>query len=373
MENKRRINIMHTVLSLEVGGLEKIVYELVLGLDKDLYNVEVCCLDELGEFAYRLMQHNISVTLLRRNQKHYDALYPIRLRKLLREKDIDILHAHSGSFFLATQAGILSRTRAIIYTDHGRHLVEPEILLYMDRFSAHFAKKIIAVSGELEEYLIEKVRLPANKLTTIINGINTNSYKYREKSLSLLSELRIPDDYNIVGTVGRLVEVKDQTTIINAFCRVAKKYPNTILLLVGDGPLRAKLENVAIELNAINNIRFVGNRNDVPDLLNLMDVFMLTSLSEGTSVSLLEAMASGVPPVVTNIGGNPFIVKDGENGILVNPGDVVETTNSINYLMGNDTARKKMGQNASETVKQYYGLDKMIDKYVCIYQNSISK
>lgn len=373
MNSKAKINIMHTVLSLEIGGLEKIVYEIVMGMDREVYNVEVCCFDELGAFAKKLIEQNISVTLLRRNQKRYDVFYPIKLRNLLRIKKTDIIHAHSGTFFHATQAGILARISAIIYTDHGRHLVEPKMLLYMDRFCGFFAKKIVAVSKELENYLINIVRLPAKKMTTIINGINTNEYRAKEKSFRLLKELGITQKNRVVGTVGRLVEVKDQMTMIRAIVELAKIIPDVVLVVVGDGTMMTKLKEYSVEQRIMQHIRFVGNREDVPEILNIMEVFLLTSLSEGTSVSLLEAMACGVPAIVTNIGGNPSIVNDGENGFLVEPKNVSDIAKKLLILLESDDVRNKMGIKASETVRQYYALDKMIEKYDDIYKHAVFK
>jgi L-malate glycosyltransferase len=371
LDNKR-INIMHLVLSLEVGGLEKVVVDSVLGLDKIMFNVEVCCFDDLGKLADCLTQYNITVTLLRKNQVHYDYLYPIKLSKLLKAKNIHVLHMHSGTFFHGTQAGILARTPAMIYTDHGRHLVDPKILLYMDRFSGIFASKIIAVSKELETYLIDVVKLPAYKTTTIINGINTDTFRYKEKSLTLLKELNIPVNYKIIGTVGRLAEVKDQSTMINSLIKVREKLPDTMLLLIGDGPLRSELQRLVANKGLNNNVRFLGNRVDVPDLLNLLDVFLLTSLSEGTSISLLEAMSSGIAPIVTNVGGNPSLVDDNIHGILISPQNVAELAENLIELLQNDEKRKIYGENASLRVREKFSLAKMVKEYEKLYINLLN-
>lgn len=364
---------MHVSLSLEVGGLEKVVAENAVGVDKDIFHVEVCCFDGLGHFAEFLQQKGINVTLVRRNQDHYDALFPIRLGKLLRDKNIHILHMHSGTFFLGTQAGLLSRVPIMVYTDHGRHLVEPKMLLAMDRFSGFFAKKIIAVSKELEKYLIEVVRLPPDKTTTIINGINTNTFTYREKSLTLLKELNIPESHKVIGTVGRLVEVKDHITLIHAFHKVFADNPDMTLLFIGDGPIKSVLQQLVRDLCLIDNVIFAGSRSNVPELLNLLDIFVLTSLSEGTSISLLEAMASGVVPMVTDVGGNPSIVTHQHNGLLVKPKDISQIAESLTYLLHYEDASSMYRQNAVNTVKRHFSLDKMIERYTDIYIDLLEK
>lgn len=372
LDSGNKINIMHMVLSLEMGGLEKIVVESVLSFDKELFNIEVCCIDELGCLANNLTAGKIKVTLIK-IQDRYDLIFPLKLSKFLRKKNVHILHMHSGTFFVGTQAGIFAQTPVKIYTDHGRHLVDPKILLAMDRYSGVFANKIIAVSKELEKYLVEVVKLSSNKTITIINGINTNTFTYKEKSTTLLKELDIPVNFRIIGTVGRLAEVKDQSTMINSLFKVRNKMPDTMLLLIGDGPLRTELEQLVNNSKLNNNVRFVGNREDVPDLLNLLDVFLLTSLSEGTSIALLEAMSSGIAPIVTNVGGNPSLVDDNINGILISPQNVNELTEKLIDLLQNDERRKKYAENASQKVREKFSIAKMIKEYEMLYISLLSE
>ncbi|MHB8056976.1 MAG: glycosyltransferase [Desulfuromonadaceae bacterium] len=363
----KKINIMHTVLSLEMGGLEKVVSDAVSGLDKDRYDVEVCCFDTLGHFASCLPGQGVNVNLVKRNQARYDAFFPFRLKKLLQEKKTDILHMHSGTFFLGTQAALLAGIPRMVYTDHGRHLVDPKILLAMDRFCGFFVKKIIAVSNELEKYLVDVVKLPAAKMTTIINGINTDLFTPGPKSAALLDELKIPPAHRIIGTVGRLVEVKDQVSMIKAFAKVLEEISDITLLFIGEGPLLPVLQQTARDCNVAENVVFAGKRSDISRLMNLIDIFMLTSLSEGTSISLLEAMASGVTPIVTDVGGNPSIVQHGVNGILVSPKDVPGIASAIVSLLNHDGLRYRYSHNAMKTVRENYSLKSMIDKYSALY------
>jgi len=180
-----KINLMHVVLSLMVGGLERLVAETSLKMNREIFNIEVCCIDELGHFSQYLTERGIRVTLLERNHKHYDALYPFRLMKLLRRKNIHIMQMHSGTFFLATQAGVLARTPVRVYTDHGRALEDTPLRIREDRLSALFVDKIIAVSQELERYLLDIVKLSPKKTVTVINGINTAEFCARAKPRAL--------------------------------------------------------------------------------------------------------------------------------------------------------------------------------------------
>ena len=369
MITSERINLMHVVLNLGVGGLEKLVSDIVLHLNRKIFNVEVCCLDSLGYFSNILNNKEINVTLIQRNQKHYDTFYPFRLMKLLRKKNIHILHMHSGTLFLATQAGILARTPLMVYTDHGRHLFDSPKIILMDRVSSFFVDKIIAVSKELENYLTSVVKISRNKIVTVVNGINTSLFYPREKPQNLLEEFKIAGDYKVIGTVGRLAEVKDHASLIKAFKIVHARIPKSVLMIVGDGPLKEQLLEAVAENNLNNSVIFTGNRNDLPELLSLFDVFVLSSLSEGTSVSLLEAMAAGIPPVVTDVGGNRSIVDDMVNGIFVKPKDINHMAEAIITLLCDERTHKKFSANALHKVHTQYRIDKMIDYYTSIYLN----
>lgn len=355
------------MLSLVVGGLERLVVDSSLLMHDMGINVEVCCFDELGLFSEHLTSRGINVTLLKRNPKRYDAFYFFRLARFLREKNAHVLHMHSGTFFLATQGGVLARVPAMIYTDHGRALVDTSLRMKEDRISGLFVDRIIAVSQELERYLIEIVRLPRKKTITVINGISTSEFAYRPKPVALLEEFRIPSNYNIIGTVGRIDAVKDQASLIRAFKLIRERIPRTVLVLVGDGPLRSDLENLAANEGLSGSVVFTGNRKDVPKILNLLDVFVLSSLSEGTSVSLLEAMASGVVPVVTDVGGNASIVDHAINGIVVRPKNVEQLAGAIADIIIDENKRNKLRDNAMAKVRDYYSISSMVKQYRAIY------
>jgi L-malate glycosyltransferase len=365
MNNK--INVMHLVLSLETGGLERLVSDCVISMDKNIFNIEVCCFDRLCGFYDVLIDNNIKVTLLKRNQKRYDYFYPLKLAKFLKERNIDILHMHNGTLFHGIQAGILARTSVMILTDHGRPLIESQKGIMIDRLSGYFVDKIIAVSVELENKLTKVIKFSKHKTSTIINGINTNVFSIRIKPKELMAKFGISEKHRVIGTVGRLAEVKDQSSLIDAFYQVHEIIPDSILIIVGDGPLRDQLENKIQRLNLTESVKIIGNRNDVPHILNLFDIFVLPSLSEGTSIALLEAMASGIAPVVTNVGGNPSLVDHNINGIVVPPKKVDELAENIQYLLKNDEKRKEFGERASRKVMEQYSIAKMIKEYEGLY------
>lgn len=363
----RKINVLHLLLSLETGGMERFVYEHCLEIDKSMFNVSVCCIDRLGGFYESLVENGIRVDLLEKNQNHFDWFFPWKLKKYLKEDNINILHIHTGAFFHGSVAGFLAKTPGIIYTEHGRHLVEPKVIYLLDKISSMFTDKIVTVSPDLKKHLINKIKLPAKKIVTIINGVNTKSFIPRDKSINLLKELGIESGYNVIGAVGRLAPIKNQAALIRAFDIVQQKIPKSRLILVGEGPCETELKNLTHELGLVGSVVFAGNRKDIPEILNLFDVFVLPSLLEGTSLSLLEAMASGVPPVVSNVGGNPNIVTEDYNGYLVEPNDFEKMAEKIISILTDAEKAQVFKNNSRNTVLSGFSLETNVELYKKIY------
>ena len=369
----KRINLTHLVLDMDIGGLQRLITDTTLAMDRDVYSMEVVCMNRLGCFADVLRQQGIEVTLLQKNQQHADLFYPLRLRSYLRKKKIHILHMHPGAFIFGALAAWLARTPASVYTEHGRALVEDPVRTAEDRVAGKLIGKIVAVSDDLHVSLIEKIKLPARKICTIINGIAMSAFARREKPQRLLDEFGIAPECKVVGTVGRLDSIKDQLTMIKAFVQASGRLGNGRLIIVGEGPERENLESYVKDNKLENDVILAGSRDDIPDFLNLFDLFVLSSLSEGTSISLLEAMASGLPSVVTDVGGNPTIVEDGVEGLIVKPQDVTGIADAFVKVLTDDDLHKQFGNRAIEKVKRKYSLERMIESYAEIYSELLKK
>jgi len=364
---------MHAVLDMDIGGLQRLISETTMVMNRELFHIEVVCYDQLGCFAEYLKDNGIEVTLLQKNQKRADLLYPLRLAKFLKQKKVDILHMHPGAFVFGCLAGAMVRTPALVYTEHGRAVVEEKVRLIEDRISGFFVDRMIAVSRDLEKYLVEVVHLPAQKICTVINGIRTEKFQRREKSEQILKEFNISGDCKVIGTVSRLDAVKDQLNMIKAFQLVNEKIPDSKLLLVGEGLMREKLTEY-IEQNKLNEkVIITGLRGDVPEMLNIFDLFVLSSLSEGTSVSLLEAMAARLPAVVTNVGGNPDIIDHGINGLVVEPKDTRALAGAMLEILKDSDKYERFSRAAIEKVEKDYSIEKMVNTYTEIYFQILRK
>jgi sugar transferase (PEP-CTERM/EpsH1 system associated) len=363
----KRARILHLVLSLETGGLERMVTGLVELTDDSLFEVEVCCLDSEGPFAEELRHKGHHVFLFQRNQRHYDYILPLKLRNLFREKRIDILHMHSGTYHHGMYGAILARLPVRIYTEHGRPVPEKTIEVLEDRVLSRFASRVITVSTDLQQYLADSIRIPRNKIETIVNGVDLRIFRKRPKEIELLNRLDLGGSDIVIGTVGRLADVKDQQTLLQAFKRVLEAGHPAKLVIVGDGPLRQALEHLAGEISISQSTRFLGDRQDIAELLNLMDVFVLSSISEGTSMSLLEAMASRVPCVVTDVGGNSELIKDGQSGYLAPPSDPDRIAEKIMLALTEPERSTELTARALEIVRNHYSIGVTATKYQELY------
>lgn len=245
--------------------------------------------------------------------------------------------------------------------------------LLEDRVSGVLIDNIIAVSTDLESYLSRVVHMPRRKISTVMNGIRVADFLGSSDREHVLASLGLPADAKVVGTVARLDGVKDQPTMLRAFAQVLRSEGRARLLLVGDGPMRAELESFIQAENLAHAVVITGQRNDVPALVGAMDVFVLSSLSEGTSISLLEAMASGVAPVVTRVGGNPAIVHHDENGLLVEPRDPAGLAAALLTLLRDDDRRRQLAANAAKHVRSKYNIETMVSRYADIYDRILAR
>jgi len=358
---------MHAVLEMDIGGLQRLITQMTLAMDRDLFNIEIVCMNREGCFADTLRSHGIKVTLLQKNQHRADLWYPVRLAAFLRRKKTHILQMHPGVFIFGALAGRMAFTPCTVYTEHGRAVVDDPVRQAEDKLAVKLVDRVVAVSSNLNDMLVERIKAPRRKLVTIINGIATDMFATRPRPATLVHEFGLPPDCRVIGTVARLDEIKDQLSMIRAFEIVCQRVGDCRLFLVGDGPLRDDLTVYINQQNLQGKVIITGQRSDVPDFLNLFDVFVLSSLSEGTSISLLEAMASGVPPVVTRVGGNPDIVEHGTDGLVVEPRDPEALADAIAKLLLDGELHKRFASKCIAKVTRDYSIERMVQSYCQMY------
>ncbi|MEW5894155.1 MAG: glycosyltransferase [Candidatus Omnitrophota bacterium] len=359
---KKKIKIAHVVLNLEIGGLETMVVDLVKGLDKQVFTPIVICLRKSGAMADKLGAAGIEVVVMG-NRDRLELKSFFSLASLLRRKKVDIVHCHNTAGYLyGGIAAVLAGFKKIIYTEHGRVFPDSRRRMLAEKALSFFTERIVAVSEDMKRRLVRYEAIDPLKIRVIHNGVDTEKFrKIEDRSwrIEKRKTLGIGESDIVIGSVARLDPVKDLATLIRAFDRVFRAYGENIkLLIAGDGPERGQIESLIRDLKLDAGCKLLGARGDVPDLMNIMDIFALSSKNEGISLTLLEAMACGVPVVATRVGGNPEIVKDGMHGFLVNAGDYHDMAEKIMMLL-EDSPRVEasMSRDSLQTmIKQYQDL-----------------
>ena len=362
--------LMYLVHSLDVGGTERLILDLVQRYRLEAA-VSVCCLDRLGRWGEALKQQDIPVHCLDR-QPGLDLRLVWRLGRLLRRERVTLLHCHQyTSFFYGALASVFSPATRVLFTEHGRaypDIVSPKRKL-ANRALVRLADGMTCVSNAVKQALITLEGIPAERIDIIYNGVDTQRFAMSEESrLALRMEFGIAGEDPIVGTIGRLDPVKDHRMLLQAFARVRTRVPRAHLMIAGDGDMREPLEQSARSMGIDQAVSFLGFRSDVPRLLGLYDVFALPSRNEGMPVTILEAMSAGIPVVATAVGDNPYVVVNGVTGFICPPGDSVSFADALTSLLGDPITRQRMGHAGRERVLREFTAERMANNYRHVYE-----
>ena len=356
--------------SLIAGGMEVVTARLVKRLTGRGHAVGVTCILEEGPLAEELRGEGIRVKLvpapgLRTN------VFPTQLAAWLRQVAPDVVHIHSGVWLKAARAARMAGVRRVVFTEHGALDVEPWYSSLIKRQAARFTDAIIAVSEPLARVLTETHGLPADKVRALPNGVDAELFSPGPSRVPL-SAWGIGQDSLIIGHVARLAPVKNQPLLLEAFARVVQQRPNARLVVVGDGPERELLERRIAELGLTATAHLIGEHRDVPGLLRSFTVFVLPSKAEGTSMSVLEAMAAGVPVIATAVGGTPALLDGGRCGQLIAANDVGALADAIVSLLDDHERRRTYAIAARQRVMQYYDEQAVADQYESLYMGAVT-
>lgn len=365
------MNITHFVESLDRGGLERMVLELVKYQHRQGHRCQVVCLYSSGSLAHELDDLGITVTACgKRDGLDLTAL--ARARRMVGEHATEVLHTHNAvAHYQAVLATCGLPMRQVINTRHGmgvnRRARRRE---WLYRRALARTDTVVTVCEAARNDAIQRGIVPSAKARVVPNGIHVDAFqtaspRAHERIAQLLN---LPENTRIIGTVGRLNWTKDQLGLIRAFRQVHEQHANTALVLIGDGELRASLQQAAIDEGMADRVHFLGDRSDVRDLLQGLDIFVLSSLSEGYSMALLEASAVALPIVATQVGGNGEIVRDGVNGCLVPAGNPTTLAQAMLGLLRNPQRATALGQAARAWMERYGSLETMAMRYAQLYE-----
>lgn len=362
----RKTRVMHLIHRLNAGGAENGVINLANNIDINLFDFSICALVGNGALTHRL--NKIRTTLFELNKGSGNDLHlPIRLFHLFNRWRPDIVHTHAwGTLcegFLAAKA---ARILVLIHGEHGTIQKKKHNIL-VQRMVWHFVDRVLSVSYDHAHQLTKTIGFPLDRIHVLANGVDHERFDSKKGGQHVRKHLNLRQDDIVIGTVGRLVPVKNQQLLIHSFSRLCNKYPNIRLMVTGDGPLRESLEQVAGEIICPTRFRFLGRRSDVPEIMAAMDIFTLPSHSEGMSNTILEAMSSGLPVIATAIGGNPELVVHGETGQLIPVDNTHALTDAIAFLVENPAIRNRMGLAGRQRVEDRFSLQRMVANYQDLY------
>ena len=367
-------NLAYIVHSLHPGGTEKLVVEMSLRF-AEAFAVTVICLDEPGLWANGLRAKGIPVHCLWR-QRGLDLAMPVRLANHFRRHHTQIVHAHQCTpWFYAALSRLLYSAPRLLLEEHGRFFPEvmnPKRVLVNRLLVKRLTHRFVAVSEDVRGRLQQYEGLDAERIDVIYNGVKAEPPLEPDAREALRSELGVEPGCFVVGTVGRFDPIKNLPMLVGSLARASKQVANLRGLLVGDGPMLADICSLTEGNGLFDRIRMTGFRDDARRLIQCMDLFVLSSFSEGTSMALLEAMAAGVPVVVTDVGGNPEIVINGETGNVVPSGSVDALSGAILDSVNDAPKRRKFAAAARRRIEERFAFDRMIENYRRQYQTLLS-
>jgi len=363
-----RTRVLHIVLDLQAGGLERLVADLARRLDPARFENQILALRFLGRNAAGL--ETVARLHVAGRLPPWTMLWPHPLIRQIRAIAPDVVHTHSGVWYKASLAARRAGVRRLIHTDHGRVAPDRWVGRLLDRLAARRTDVVVAVSQVLAHQLAETVVADPRRLRVVLNGVDTERFGPGADGTRIRGELGLDDATPLIGSVGRFDAVKRYDLMIEAFAHVRAAWRAAaapVLVIVGEGPEAARLTALVEAYRLQSAVRFLGWRDDIARLLTAFDLFTLSSRSEGTSVSLLEAMSVGVCPVVTDVGGNRAVLGAELRHRLVREGDAQALAAAWVAALRDAAARRADGAVARRRVQERFSLDAMVRAYEQLY------
>jgi glycosyltransferase involved in cell wall biosynthesis len=363
--------ILHVLLSMGMGGAETLVYNMVKHSSFAGNKPIVCCLNSVGELGERLRGEGFTV-YNHSSGAGTDWSLIGWIRDIILSEKVEVVHAHQYSaFFYAVPAAFLAGRAKCVYTEHGRLYPDERRWkrFLINPILAAGVTHIVSISSSTAGAMADMDNLPANRIKIINNGVDFSLMNPPIDLAEKRRELGIAVSCRIIGSAARLEPIKNIPMMLRAFKRIHDVLPDTCLMIAGDGSQMQSLKALTGELGIDEAVKFIGLRFDMPEIYRLMDVFLLTSFTEGISVTLIEAMASGVPGVVTDVGGNPEVVVDAVTGFLVPLADEVLLSDRVVRLLSDPSLAARLSGQARKRVVERFGFDEMMSAYSDLYDN----
>jgi len=390
-----QIKVIHIITRFDKGGSAENTFLTVKELDKDTYDILLivgasqesamgdeerkASHDNLSDAEHSCVRIMTIDSLVRNVHLLHDMRTFLTLMHVFRTEQPHIVHTHtSKAGILGRWAAWLSSVPVIIHTPHGhvfRGYFNRWISLFyvqLERWTARITDKIIALTEQEKIDHLSFHIAPDNKFEVIHSGVDLNKFRHvRNDPIHIKNELEIQGRAFVIGTVGRLAPVKGHRYLIEAAKDIVEEYPETCFLFLGDGELSHELRSLAIKLGIKENIRFLGWRPEVAEILSTFDIFVFPSLNEGMGKAVVEAMCLGKPIIASRVGGILDLIVDGVNGLLVPQADSQILAANIKTLLSDPAKREKMGNEGKKMCLQYAS-NKMIQKIDALYKRQIN-
>lgn len=372
--------VAHVMHRFDTGGLENGIVNLINHMPADAYRHAVIALTDITDFKNRIQRPDVQFFALNKQPGHVLWIYP-QLYRLFRQLKPAIVHTRNLAALEATVPAWAARVPARIHGEHGRDVGDfdgtNKKCQWIRRIYSPFVKHYIALSQDLAHYLTHSVGIGAKRVTQIYNGVDTSRFHPSSQRQDIPGSPFNKAGLWLVGTAGRMQTVKNQTNLARAFVQAINAEPRLRerlrLVMVGDGPLRN--ESLAIlESAGLAELAWLpGERKDIPDVMRGLDCFVLPSLGEGISNTILEAMASGLPVIATAVGGNPELVDDARTGHLVPAADPGALARAIIALALTPEKARAMGNAGRKRIEAQFSITAMIDSYQQIYDRLLGR
>lgn len=373
-----RIRVLRVITWLPVGGIERKIVEVLPRLDRSRFEVSLVCLREMGPLAEELASKDIPVSLIRFS-KRWDLSALGKLTALMKKRRIDVVHSHMyRSNVPAAVAARRAGVKGVWAQVHNVGTWETRRQLSMDRFLCRWRTGMIAVSREVQREVMQQLRLPEERVRLIYNGVDTARFGSGEGREELRAAWGVEDNDLVFLMAARLVEQKRPQDFLEMarhlmnLERARKGRPRSFFCIAGEGDKLAELRQQAARLPLPERVIFLGQRDDVPRVMNASDCFVMTSTKEGFSNALVEALASGLAVIATNVGGNAEAVRDGKDGLIIPPVRLEALQRSAERLVGEPAFRSALRASARERARDF-SLDVMIRNVEALYAETAGR
>lgn len=378
----RRPLIVHVVYSFHTGGLENGIVNLVNRLPATRFRHAIVALTTCSpEFCQRIVHDDVQFIEMNKAPGHALAIYPA-LYRLFKALKPAIVHTRNLAALEAVVPAMAAGVSVRIHGEHGWDVSDPrgERRKYriMRRLYRPFVNYYVALSAHLESYLLDAVGLPKARLTRICNGVDTALFHPAASERELLAGSPFNESrFQVIGTVGRLQTIKGQINLVLAFAQLLERMPHKAgalrLMIAGEGPLRDEIQAEILRLGLEDKVWLAGERTDIPQVMRATDIFVLPSLAEGISNTILEAMASGLPVVATNVGGNSELVDSGQTGQLVAAADPTALSTAIGRYVEHPELMREHGAAARNRVETEFSVEHMVQHYEMLYREQLER